>query len=153
MTAHTDSRTELDRAAEETLSIEIDRVPEITVPEQIPEFKTTLYRDTNIVLRARQLDHPHRGLCVTLYIRITDETEHLIPEQSSYWSDTEYTQAATTEQALPANLRSLYETAIETVETELDVDRVKPANAYGVCRRKFESAGKYGIVTLETRFR
>lgn len=135
-------------------NVELERVPDITIPDQTPNGGITLYRDDCVTLRMRSDELAHRvgSIRVTMYLKITRETEHLIPKKSPYWNDTKYDKPATTEQALPDNLQSLYESTVKQVERQLDISRTEPEKSSGVCHRKHESVGKYGIVSIETRF-
>lgn len=117
--------------------------------QTLPDEETTLYRDSQTVIRILPNPTPGCTATVTLYTHITDKTQDFTTKHKANNSITP-SDTATTDADLPDTLRDTFRTVIDTVERNLGVTRQTETGEYGVCHRKYEHVGKHGIVTIRT---
>lgn len=124
----------------------------ISIPDVIPAVETTIYRDPKTVIRIR----PARttdGIYLTMYQRLTDETQHLTPELASNWRDETFDTSPNTVSALSETTYNRYVESINHLTDRFGLSIVHPKDGHGVCHRRHDSLGKDGIVSFETQLR
>lgn len=122
----------------------------VEIPESVPAAETTVYRDANTVLRIRPTRSSTAVCCLTMYWRLTEETQDITPERASHWSDSEFEALPAKVDALPDVIRERYIETVETLTSRFDLSVVRPTSGYGVCHYRLDSVGDHGIAAFET---
>jgi len=123
----------------------------VVIPDSIPAVETTIYRDTDTVLRIRPTRSAADECCLTMYWQITEGTQQITPERTSYWCGTEVEASPTMIDALSGDIYDRYVETVETLTTRFDLDIVRPASGCGICRYRLESLDTHPIAAFETR--
>ena len=152
MSAHTNKQ------GVDTTTVEVSSPPEPTVhptepldiPDTMPTTEITLFRDQQMVLRLRPIPDSDE-LCLSMYHRLTEETQHLIPERSSTRRGEDFDASPNTISSLPDTLQDRYITAVNQLTEHFNLSVVHPTTGDGICHRRHDSLGKDGIVSFETR--
>jgi len=124
----------------------------VVIPDSIPEVETTIYRDTDTVLRVRPTRSSSDECCLTMYWKLTDQTQNITAERTSYRYDTEIDRSPTMIDALSGDIHDRYVETVETLTNRFDFDIVRPTSGCGICSYRLESLDTYPIAAFETRF-
>lgn len=152
MSAHTNKQ------GVNTTTVEVSSPPKpsvspaepLNIPDTMPTTEITLFRDQQMVLRLRPIPDSDE-LCLSMYHRLTEATQHLIPERSSTRRKEHFEASPNTISALPDTLQDRYITAVNQLTEQFDLSIVHPTTGDGICHRRHDTLGKYGIVSFETR--
>lgn len=153
MTANTDEQTANETPAEQPSPAQpsVATATSATVPDSIPQTETTIYRDSQTVMRLRPTQSNDASVCLTMYLPITEETENVTPECTSRWRDEQYNASPNTVNALSDANHELYTATVDALTERFGLEVVWPATGYGICHRRHDSHGIDGMVSFETR--
>lgn len=120
------------------------------IPDSIPNTETTVYRNKKTVIRIRPSNASTSGVYLTMYCQIKGKLKFLTPEENSNWCDDSFDTSPNTIRSLPENIAERYYAIVETLIKKLDLSIVHPSTGYGICHRRHDSVGKYGVISFET---
>jgi len=123
----------------------------VVIPDSIPAVETTIYRDTDTVLRIRRTRSAGDECCLTMYWQITEGTQQITPERTSYWCDTEVDAPPTMVDALSGEIHDRYVEIVDTLTNRFDLDIVRPTAGCGICCYRLEPLDNHPLAAFETR--